>query len=337
VKKKKRISRLLEMVVLIQARPDWRPKKLAEHFGISETRIYQDIRELSAAGVPIYFARRGYHIAEGFHLSPAKLSPDEVLELLYPEHLFKENGAPTPSQTLLTAKLISCLPEAVRSGRALERGRVRVRSSTPKGPHFRRLHDAVTERRRIRIRYRSRASGKTVDREVDPYALIYRKHSWYLIGRCHLRREVRKFRLSRVLSVAFTPLRFAEPKDFSLEEYTRGWWDVFGGEPANVAVRFGRRVADLIRDQAPRAGQTIQELPGGDILYRVRVSGLDEISWWLLQYGPDAEVLEPKELRQRMRETVMRMARLYARAPALRRPAAAKVAEEPSPYASGDS
>lgn len=336
-KRRKRLGRLLEMILLIQSRPDWRPRKLAEHFGISETRIYHDIRELVAAGLPIYFAGGGYRLAGGSVLGSARLSASEVVELLYPKHLFADDGLPQPSETLLEAKLAACLPEPLRGslGSGFERSRIRLASSTRRTPHFQRLHDAIAERRRVLIRYASRASGRTMDREVDPYALIFRRHSWYLVAKCQLRREVRKFRLSRIQSVGTTPLHFAEPKDFSLEDYTAGWWEVFGGPPANVAVRFTRRVADLIRDQAPRMGQTIQELPGGDVIYRVRVRGIQEIAWWIMQYGADAEALEPAELRDFIRTHAERMVRLYARV--AHEPALGKVAEHAAPYTAGRS
>ena len=334
-KRKKRLSRLLEMILLIQSRPDWRPKKLAAHFGVSQTRIFQDIKELVGAGVSIYFSQGGYKIAGGGPLGSTTLSADEVLELLYPRHLFAGGADSAPSETLLQAKLAACLPARLRG--SLGGGgsaRVQVHSATPPGPTFRRLHEAVADRRRVRMRYASRASARTTEREVDPYALIFRKHSWYLIANCHRRHEVRKFRISRILSVLFTPLHFAEPKGFSLKEYTNGWWEVHGGPPVHVAVRFRRRVADLIRDRAPRPGQTIQELPGGDMVFRVTVRGFEEIGWWIMQYGADAEVLEPRELRETMKGTAERMLRVYSRRPSAAPRPVARVAESQEPYCS---
>ncbi len=331
--KKKRLSRLLEIILLVQSRPDWRPKKLAAHFGVSETRIYQDIRQLNAAGVPMLFAGTGYQIAGDFTFGPTRFSPEEILELLYPKHLFASQDAPMPLETLVEAKLAACLPSALRRGLggAAQNTRIKLDSSTVCGPHFRRLHEAVAQRRRIVIRYASRSSGRTIDRDIDPYAMIFRRHSWYLIGKCQLRQEIRKFRVSRILSVAFTPLHFQEPTQFSLEEYTRGWWEVWGGEPVNVAVRFRRRIADLIRDHQPRPAQTIQELPGGDIIYRVNVRGVHEISWWIMQYGPDAEVLEPRQLRELICSNAERMVRLYSHTLG-RQPALGKVAEKLESY-----
>lgn len=330
--KKKRLSRLLEMILLVQSRPDWRPKKLAKHFGVSETRIYQDIKELAVAGVPMCFLGQGYRIPGGSVLGGARLSSEEVFELLHPEYLFADDGAARPSRELLEAKLAISLPDRVRRHLGFEKGRVTLSSATPLGPQFRRLHDAVSERRRVRIRYASRSSGRMTEREVDPYALIFRRHSWYLIARCHTRQDVRKFRLSRIRSAMATLLRFAEPKDFSLEQYTAGCWEVFGGEPVNVAIRFRRRVADLIRDHAPRPGQTIQELGGGDIIYRVNVRGIKEISWWVMQYGADAEALEPRELRDLIRDSAVKMVRLYSKGAASAGVALPRVAEGAEPY-----
>jgi predicted DNA-binding transcriptional regulator YafY len=310
MKREKRVSRLIKLILMVQARSDWRPRELAAELGVSQTRLHQDIRELTQAGVPVYFGQGGYKISEGFSMGPTRLSTEEVLDLVYPPHLFADGEqSDGTSSAALDAKLAACLPESLR-GR-FESGRIRVGSSTVRSPLFRRLHEAVAERRRIRARYASRSSGRTADRELDPYALIFRRHAWYLIARCLMRAEVRKFRVSRIRSVSFTPVHFPEPKGFSLEEYTRGWWEVFGGDPVNVAVRFARRVADLIRDGAPRPGQSIQELPGGDIIYRVNVRGIREISWWIMQYGPDAEALEPPELRALMCENARRMLQLY--------------------------
>jgi hypothetical protein len=97
-RKKRHLSRLLEMILLIQSRPDWRPKALAEHFGVSQTRIYQDIKELVSAGGSVCFSGSGHKIAGGFELSSTTLTPEEVLELLYPEHLF---AADAPGADLL--------------------------------------------------------------------------------------------------------------------------------------------------------------------------------------------------------------------------------------------
>ncbi|MFW6159325.1 MAG: helix-turn-helix transcriptional regulator, partial [Planctomycetota bacterium] len=131
MKKKKRLSRLIEMVLLIQSRPDWRPSALAEHFGISQTRIHQDIRVLVSAGIPIYFEGDGYKIARGPALESISISPEEALQLFYPDHLFRNDGGPAP-EAVLRAKLLAALPADVRQklSAPASRTRVQVRSAT---------------------------------------------------------------------------------------------------------------------------------------------------------------------------------------------------------------
>ncbi len=49
----------------------------------------------------------------------------------------------------------------------------------------------------------------------------------------------------------------------------------------------------------------------GTLDFQVTVSGLNEISWWILGYGDQAEVLKPPELRSLIAQRVERMAAMY--------------------------
>lgn len=50
-------------------------------------------------------------------------------------------------------------------------------------------------------------------RAVDPYGLA-RIGAWYLVGHCHLRDDLRTFRLDRMLEVTSTDVRFRKPDGF---------------------------------------------------------------------------------------------------------------------------
>jgi proteasome accessory factor B len=52
-------------------------------------------------------------------------------------------------------------------------------------------------------------------------------------------------------------------------------------------------------------------LPDGSVEFRVRVSGLREISWWILGYGDQAEVLKPAALRNLVADRAKNMAAVY--------------------------
>jgi proteasome accessory factor B len=165
---------------------------------------------------------------------------------------------------------------------------------------FAAVRDAVAERRRIAIIYSGRTSEALRRLEVDPYGVALRKHAWYLVAYSLAHREVRKFRISRIGAVESTPLHFTVPRDFSLERFFEGSWYVFGGEPQDICIRFSHKVARLIRERMPHPGQTFQTFSDGTLFYRARVRNLDEVAWWLVQYGAEAVVIQPPALREKV-------------------------------------
>ena len=65
-KTQRRVSRLLEIIIALEAGGEWHAANLAERFGVSRTRIFNDIRELREAGVPVRRTRAGYRIDASF-------------------------------------------------------------------------------------------------------------------------------------------------------------------------------------------------------------------------------------------------------------------------------
>jgi len=297
-----RVSRLLEMVSLLQSGPGWKAETLARRFGVSTTRIYSDIRALREAGVPVRRAATGYAIDPSFFLPSVRLTPREVLTLLFPQEVFTGAQADHEVFQAARAKLLSLLPEPLRESarKLLESTDVRLPASGVDPRVFQHLRQAVAERRRVSLLYSGRKSDELRRIQVDPYALAFRRHAWYLVGMSAAHGEVRKFRVSRIAAVEDTPLHFTVPRDFNLEDHFNGAWFVFEGEPREVAIKFSPNVARLIRDRALHREHSIQTLSDGRVIYRAVVRNLDEVAWWLVQYGEEAAVLEPPELREKV-------------------------------------
>ena len=303
VGKSQRVSRLLEIVTLLQSGEGWNAPKLAERFGISRTRIFEDIRALRDAGIPIETARDGYRVAPSFFLPSVKLTPQELLALLFPSELFADGESDHEVLRSARVKLLSCLPTALRGDAEamLRRTSVVVPTGDLHGELFEQLRHAVAERRRVVIAYGGRTSP---ERRIDvhPYGLAYRKHAWYLVAHSAEHGEVRKFRVSRIRAVELTPLHFTVPADFAVDEAFRGAWYVFSGPPQEIGLWFSPRVARFVRERRPLPGQRIQTRSDGAILFRATVNSLDEVAWWLVQYGREARVEYPQELAHRVIE-----------------------------------
>lgn len=296
-----RVSRLLEIVSLLQSGTGWTAQALAARFGVSPTRVFHDIRALRGAGVPVRRSRHGYSIDPSFFLPSVRLTPQELLLLLFPAEVFA--GAETDAVALRAArsKLLVCLPEPLRATaqELLARTSVRLPTGGVDARVLAEVRAAVAERRRVAITY---TSARTARRrlEVHPYGLAYRKHAWYLVAHSLAHGEVRKFRVSRIAAVERTGLHFTVPQDFSLEDVFAGSWYVFGGEPQEIGVRLSPRVARLVAERVAHPGERLHVLDDGWTFYTARVRNLDEVAWWLVQYGGEAVVAYPPALRQKV-------------------------------------
>ena len=85
----------------------------------------------------------------------------------------------------------------------------------------------------VKTLYNSRSSQQVQERLIDPYYLIFRQSRLYLIGYCHLRKEIRTFRLSRFVEVNLTSESF-EMGDFSLKSYLNDSWSIERGSRATT-------------------------------------------------------------------------------------------------------
>ncbi len=103
------------------------------------------------------------------------------------------------------------------------------------------------------------------------------------------------------------------PRAFSLDNYLGNAWHMIRekGRDREVVVRFSRMVAQNVAEVKWHKTQQIELHDDGTADFRVTVSGLNEISWWILGYGDQAEVLEPPELRQLIADRAKRMAAKY--------------------------
>lgn len=121
------------------------------------------------------------------------------------------------------------------------------------GEHFATLEQATRLRKRVRLTYQTAATGFTSQRDVDPYALALRDGAWIAIGYCHVRREIRSFRVDRVLEAVMAPKPkspdFERPADFNVSAYVhRSPW-IFSSEPAEqVELLISREAMDVTNE-----------------------------------------------------------------------------------------
>jgi predicted DNA-binding transcriptional regulator YafY len=317
-----RIHRLLQLIGLLQAGRGHNAESLALECRVCRRTIFRDLDLLRQSGIPLTFdeEQQHYRIPGACLLPPTNFTSEEALSLVVLCHeLGNESSLPFLGPARSAAvKLESSLPLRLR-----EQLRDVVSTVSIKAPPinplegckaiYQQLLDAIVHRRSVRIRYESLQEQKEIVTRLSPYRVFFSRRSWYVVGRSSLHRAKRTFHLGRVLSATTLDDRFRIPRGFSIERYLGNAWHIIRekGRDSQVIVRFNKLVAKNVAEVNWHRTQRLERRDDGSLDFHVTVSGLNEISWWILGYGDQAEVLHPPELRQRVADRVKRMAAIY--------------------------
>ena len=151
---------------------------------------------------------------------------------------------------------------------------------------------ALQERTKVRIQYLKPGDQEPLDRRVRPYALAHAEGQWYLLAWCEVSEEVRIFRMDRILEASPTGTTFQVPEEFDPEAYIQGGRVYRGGEETAVQVRYAPQIARWIAERDTGTWD-----PEGGFTVTHRVVDPHWIVRHVLQYGAEAEVLGPEEVR----------------------------------------
>ena len=165
------------------------------------------------------------------------------------------------------------------------------------------VRHALESHHRLRIRYHSANATDASWRTICPYGVLFASGMWYVVAHCAESDGVRFFRLDRVEATEPTDEPYDVPADFALESVARDGRVLNGTPITMMRVRYSPRIAPWI---AEREGIDVEadaalviEHPVHDLGWAVR---------HVLQYGPDAEVLAPAEMRALVAERLDEMA-----------------------------
>lgn len=316
---------MLQLIGLLQAGRGYNAEALAQACGVCRRTVFRDLDLLRQSGVPLAFdeKQQRYHIPGACLLPPTNFTPEEAISLLVLCHeLGNGSGLPFLGPARAAAvKLESTLPARLREqlrdvSRAIQ---IQPSPRNPlegRKPVYEQLLEAIAQRRNVRIRYGSLQEDKEICTRLSPYRLLFSRRSWYVVGRSSLHRAARTFNLGRILQLDPLDDHFQIPRGFSIERYLRNAWHMIAenGRDREVIVRFSRLVAQNVAEVNWHKTQRLVLREDGALDFHVTVSGLNEISWWILGYGDQAEVLEPPELRQLIAGRARRMVESYGSA-----------------------
>ena len=214
-------TRVLTILELLQARPRLSGADLAARLEVDRRTVRRYITMLQDLGIPIEAIRGplgGYRIRPGFKLPPLMLADDEALAITLSLIAARRQGSAADALAIegALAKIERVLPDGLRARLQAVQSVVTFSltpaASQPNGEIIMAISTAAQQQRRVLLRYQS-GDRETV-RSFDPYGLVYHWGRWYTVGWCHLREDLRVFRLDRVRDATPEQATFTRPQDF---------------------------------------------------------------------------------------------------------------------------
>jgi predicted DNA-binding transcriptional regulator YafY len=320
--KTSRISRVVKILTTIQSNQSYSPNELAKLLQVSRRTVFRDLRELQKVGVPYFYDPKGggYRVEPKFFLPPIDLSLQEALSLCLVINKVRRH-LPVPfknSAVMAALKVENNLPVTIKDycRIALRHVSIQPDASVPMqqlDKVFSQLQQAIIKNRKVRLRYSSLYEGKEITTDLSPYHLMYHSRAWYVLGHSSLHKSVRTFKLNRIKTLETLNRGFLEEK-FDVDGYLgRAWSMIPEGRIYNIRLRFLPKVATNVSEIHWHSTQKVSHNSDGSVTMEFRVDGLGEISWWILGYGDQVQVLAPAALRQRVVRMAQNLVKLNER------------------------
>ncbi len=299
-----KIDRLIGILsVLLQEEKVTAPE-LAERFEVSRRTINRDIDDLLYAGIPIRTAQGtggGISIAEGYKMDRTILtSKDMQMILAGLRSLDSVSGSSYYGQ--LMEKIQARSSEFI-SGRESILIDLSSWYKNTLAPKISTIQDAIENRHLLEFYYYAQSGeGK---RTIEPYYVVFKWTSWYVYGWCLKRKDYRLFKLNRMDQVKETI------KDFSCRNAPVPNLSSELKYPRNIVLK-----AIFTPDMKWRLVEEFgpgcyEELEDGRLLLIRNYADMDNLTMWMLTFGDKVEVIEPQELRKRLKTMAESMIKMY--------------------------
>jgi predicted DNA-binding transcriptional regulator YafY len=306
-------ARILKIQTLLQGNPHGLTTgEIARRTGVNARTTYRDIRALEAMNVPIYEEHGRLLVDPNYFVAPVKFTLPQAVALLMGVRLMhRHTDEADPDVADAFTKLAAVLPPAVAQ---YVHATVRQMSERPLNPTYSRVLQTIAlswaGHKAVRIWYPG-SNHAVKPRLIEPYFLepSLIGHSSYVVARDRDLGQMRTFKLERITRAEQSAESYQIPAEFDVNRYLAGAWGIFhSGEPVEVRLRFYPPAAARVQESIWHPSQQLRDGPKGSLDMTVTVTGIIEITPWILGWGDAVEVLAPDELRKKIAAAGKKMA-----------------------------
>lgn len=309
-------TRLLTILELLQSYPSISGTELAARLEVDVRTVRRYVSMLQELGIPVE-AERGrygsYHLRPGFKLPPLMFTNDEAVALTIGLLIAQQVGIGSTGHVTqgALAKLTRVMPDVLQQQtRALQDSlvvKLPTSTVTVQSDLLGILSVAAQHCQQMRLVYQS-WQQETTERTFDSYGLLYHQGFWYTAGYCHLREELRTFRVDRIVSVELLDSHFQPlPADFDIYQHVMLSLATTPGT-YHVEVLLKTSLSEAQKMISPALG-TLQETEDG-ILFRGYFQQLDWIAHRLAGLDCQIVIHQPVALKTAMRQLAAKIARI---------------------------
>lgn len=286
-------ERLIGILSVLLQKEQVTAPELAEMFEVSRRTISRDIDALSAAGIPLYTLQGtggGIRIMPGYRFDRTVLTNKDMQELL--------TGLRSLDSISGTNRYVQ-LMEKLSAGSSVVRADSHILinlaawNKTAVSQKIEKIRMAAEQGKKLHFHYSS-PKGES-ERVIEPYDLVFEWSRWYVWGWCETRQDYRLFKLNRM-----TEIRTGDPfvkRDAPLPDLSNE--KVF---PEQYRVKAVVQPAYRWRVLEEYGPESMTEMPDGTFLFSFGFTDRQSILSWILSFGEGIELLEPADLRGKLKQ-----------------------------------
>lgn len=298
-----KIDRLIGIISVLQNSKKVTAPYLADMFEVSRRTINRDIEDICKAGIPLVTTQGkngGITVMDGFNIDRALLTQEE-LQAIFIGLKSLDSVSETPVSKMLSLKFSgSGLNEEINSNMNIDLSSFYKESYTKKISVIRK---AIREHRLISFHYYYKKGE--ADKLIEPYMLMYKWSSWYVYGFCTERQDFRMYKLNRLWNMQITDNTFV-PRKINNEDINPGSNIT---DECVIKVIFDHCVKyRLIEDNGPDSFTVMED---GKLLFEWKCTDADEALYQILAYGEHAMIVDPPEMKTRIKEIIKEMLNKY--------------------------
>ena len=301
-----KFDRVISTLVLLQTRKVIKAMTISERFDISLRTVYRDIRTLKNAGIPIIGDPGiGYSIMEGYRMPPIMFNEGEAAALLTAEKFIAKLKDQDTQDYYSSAmmKIKAILRSSEKQSLAVLDDSIAISDDNrwENKTYLQDIFKGIATKRVLTVEYK-KADGTSSNRKLESIGCYHQFNNWYLVAFCQLQNDYRTFKINRIAHLRVLEQHF-DTKHINLQDYINQQNETWKEQQQfkKIEIAFNKSLVKYAESRKYYFGFVEQIEEKEVVRIKFLNSSLELIARWLLQFGDQATVIAPIELKDRLK------------------------------------